>query len=259
MEYETLHLEQKDSTAYLTITRPKALNALNSKLLEELEHCLKSLETQKLRALIIKGAGDKAFVAGADIKEMSLLNAQQAEDFARRGQKVFSLLESLPYPVIALIQGFALGGGLELALACDVLIMAKEAKIGLPEVTLGLIPAFGGTQRLSRAIGFYKAKEMIFTGSFWTAEEAYEMGLANVVVSKDKLLEKAESYVSVFKKRGPLAIAKAKQMIQKSHDLPLEEGLQQEAKAFADLFLKQDSREGMSAFIEKRSADFKGS
>ena len=258
MKYETLHLDQKDTTAYLTISRPKALNALNSKLLEELEKCLTHLETQNVRALIVKGAGEKAFVAGADIKEMSLLTAQQAKDFARKGQKVFSLLESLPYPVIALIQGFALGGGLELALACDVLIMDKGAKIGLPEVTLGLIPAFGGTQRLSRALGFYKAKEMIFTGSFYTAEEAYEMGLANVVVSREKLLEKAESYVSIFQKRGPLALAKAKQMIQKSHDLSLKEGLSQESEAFANLFVKQDSREGMSAFIEKRPANFKG-
>ena len=259
MDYETLVLEEKEATAYLTISRPKALNALNLKLLKELEKCLSHLKTQNLRALIVQGAGEKAFVAGADIKEMSRLSPPQAKDFSKRGQKVFSLLEALPFPVIALIKGFALGGGLELALACDVLIMDREAKIGLPEVTLGLIPAFGGTQRLRRAVGFYRAKEMIFTGSFYTAEEAYKMGLVNVVVPKEKLLEKAESYVSLFKKRGPLALDKAKQMIQKSYDLPLEEGLKREAKSFSELFLKQDSREGMSAFIEKRPANFKGS
>ena len=259
MKYETLQYEEKNDVAYLLISRPKALNALNSKVLEELESCLTALSSKQLRALIIRGAGDRAFVAGADIKEMSSLTVKQAEAFAKKGQKVFFLLESFSFPVIALIQGFALGGGLELALACDVLIMDKEAKIGLPEVTLGLIPSFGGTQRLRRAVGSYKAKEIIFTGNFYTAQEAYEMGLVNVIVSKDKLLEKAEYYVSIFKKRGPLALAKAKSLIQKSYDLPLKEGLNQESKEFAALFAKKDSHEGMSAFIEKRPPQFKGS
>jgi len=258
MTFETLQFTQKGAAAYLTISRPKSLNALNSKVLEELTACLSRLETKKLRTLSIKGAGEKAFVAGADIKEMSSLTAKEAEEFAQKGQAAFSLLESLPMPVIALIQGFALGGGLELALACDILIMDEEAKIGLPEVTLGLFPSFGGTQRLSRSVGFYKAKEMIFSGSFYTAREAYQMGLANVVVPKEKLLERAEEYALIFSTRGPLAVAKAKELIQNSRNLSLEEGLKQESKNFGFLFEKQDSREGMEAFIQKRKPEFKG-
>lgn len=257
MSYETLELEQQGSIAYLSISRPKSLNALNSKVLEELEICLKSLNTQDLRVLIVRGAGKRAFVAGADIKQMSSFTAKEAEEFSEKGQRAFSLLESLPLPVIALIQGFALGGGLELALACDILIMDKEVKIGFPEVTLGLFPTFGGTQRLCRAVGFYKAKEMIFTGAFYTAQEAYQMGLANAVVSKEKLLEKAEEYAFIFKKRGPLAIAKAKELIQKTRSLPLEEGLKCESREFGLLFEKKDSREGMEAFIQKREPEFK--
>ena len=258
MNYETLQWEQKGSEGYLTISRPKALNALNSKVFEELGHCLSSLKDQKLRVLIVQGAGDKAFVAGADIKEMSKLTAGQAENFSRFGQKVFSMLEHLPVPVIAVIQGFALGGGLELALACDILIMDENVKIGLPEVTLGLFPSFGGTQRLTRAIGFYKAKEMIFSGAFYTAREAYEMGLANAVLPKEKLISKAQEYSRLFQKRGPLAIAQAKKLIQNSRSLSLEEAFKQEAKEFGRLFDKQDSKEGMQAFIEKRKAQFKG-
>ena len=258
MKYESLQFERKGPVAYLTISRPKSLNALNARVLEDMTACLSQLDTQNLRVLIVQGAGEKAFVAGADIKEMSSLTVQQAREFAEKGQKAFSLLEALPMPVIALIRGFALGGGLELALSCDILIMDEEARIGLPEVTLGLFPSFGGTQKLARSIGFYKAKEMIFSGSFWTAREAYQMGLVNALAPKDKLLEKAEEYASLFQKRGPLAIARAKQLIQKTRSLPLEQGLKEEAREFGLLFDSQDSREGMSAFIEKRKADFKG-
>ena len=259
MNYETLKWEQRDRVAYLTLSRPKSLNALNSKVFEELNLCLRQLDIKNVSSLIIRGDGEKAFVAGADIKEMFELSVQEAKEFSQRGQEVFSLLEALPFPVIAVIQGFALGGGLELALACDVLILEEKAKIGFPEVTLGLFPSFGGTQRLARAIGFYKAKEMIFSGAFYNAQEAYRIGLANAVLSKEKLLKKAEEYAEVFKKRGPLAIAKAKQLIQKSFSLSLEEGLKQEAEEFALLFATQDSREGMEAFIQKRNPQFKGS
>lgn len=258
MKFETLQWDQKEAVAYLTISRPKSLNALNSKVLEELYLCLSQKDMKNIRTLILRGAGEKAFVAGADIKEMSLLSSKSAEKFAEKGQKAFSLLEALPFPVIAMIQGFALGGGLELALACDILIMNEEAKIGFPEVTLGLFPSFGGTQRLSRAIGFYKAKEMILSGAFYTAQEAYQMGLANSVVPKEKLLEKAEAYADIFQKRGPLAIAKAKELIQKTRSLSLEEGLSQESKEFGLLFNKKDSQEGMEAFIQKRKPEFKG-
>ena len=258
MNYETLKWDQKGTVGYLTISRPKALNALNSKVFEELSHCLSSLDSSYLRVLIVQGAGDKAFVAGADIKEMSLLTAQGAEEFSKTGQRVFALLEALPFPVIAVVQGFALGGGLELALACDILLLEENSKIGLPEVTLGLFPSFGGTQRLTRAVGFYKAKEMIFSGSFYTAEEAYIMGLANAVLPQEKLLKKIEEYSQLFQKRGPLAIAQAKKLIQKSASLSLESALELEAKEFGLLFDKQDSKEGMKAFIEKRPPNFKG-
>ena len=215
MSYKNLKFEQKESTAYLVISRSKSLNALNSELLGEMEVCLGKINKKDVRVLILMGEGHRAFVAGADIKEMSQLTSKEAEEFARKGQRVFSLLESLPLPVVGLIQGFALGGGLELALSCDILIMDDKAKIGLPEVTLGLFPAFGGTQRLIHSVGIYKAKEMIFTGGFYTAQEAYRMGIANAVVSKEKLLEKAEEYALTFKKRGPLALADSQETYSK--------------------------------------------
>ena len=258
MIFETLKFEIKEQIGYLTISRPKALNALNIKVLEEIELFIKNLETKRLRVLIVQGAGDKAFVAGADIKEMSSLTPEGAEKFSKKGQKVFSLIEGLPFPVIAIIQGFALGGGLELALSCDVLIMETKAKIGLPEVSLSLLPAFGGTQRLSRSVGLYKAKEMIFTGSFYQAQEAFDMGLANKVVNKEELLKTAESMAQIIKTRGPVAIDKAKKLIHQSRNLPMDKGLELEAKEFGDLFRCQDSKEGMEAFIKKRKAQFKG-
>ena len=259
MNYETLKWEQKGAVGYLTLSRPKALNALNAKVFQELDHCLSSLSRCSLRVLIVQGAGDKAFVAGADIKEMSALSAKEAEEFSKTGQRVFGLLEALPFPVIAVIQGFALGGGLELALACDILLLEENSKVGLPEVTLGLFPSFGGTQRLVRAVGFYKAKEMIFSGNFYTAQTAYAMGLVNAVLPKEKLISQAEELSQTFQKRGPLAIAQAKQLIQKSQSLNLETALQLEAQEFGRLFDKQDSKEGMKAFIEKRHPLFKGS
>ena len=279
MEYQNLQFKQEGLSGYLTISRPKALNALNSKLLDELEEILPSLANKKIRTLIVQGAGDRSFVAGADIKEMSKLSFQQAEEFSKKGQRVFSLLEALPFPVIALIQGFALGGGLELALACDLLLLEEKAKIGLPEVTLGLFPSFGGTHRLVRAVGFYKAKEMIFSGAFYSAQEAYDMGLAQAVLPIEKLKQKAQEYAKTFQKRGPLAIAKAKQLIQHSYPtvMPAKAGIHFIAKAkkliqhthndpsfqlsaqeFAQLFKSKDAQEGMKAFIEKRKPNFKG-
>ena len=201
MEYETLHWEQKGAVAYLTISRPKSLNALNSKVLEELTVCLSQLDTKNLRVLILKGAGKKAFVAGADIKEMAQLTAKEAEEFAQKGQKAFSLLESLPLPVIAVIQGFALGGGLELALACDILIIDERAKIGFPEVTLGLFPSFGGTQRLSRAIGFYKAQRNDFVRLLFYSSGGLSNGLGQFRHFKRKAIGKGRELCLCFEKK----------------------------------------------------------
>lgn len=259
MTFKNLEFELKDSVGSLTLNRPKALNALNKEVLSELEQFFTELDLKSIRVLILKGAGEKAFVAGADIKEMLPLNSKESKEFSKKGQRVFSLIESLPIPVIALIQGFALGGGLELALACDILILGEKAKVGLPEVTLGLLPAFGGTQRLPRAIGFYLAKEMIFTGNFYTAEQALSMNLANYVVPQEELSSKALELANAIKKRGPEAVAKSKELIQRGKDLSLQEGLKEEAQKFSELFTTQNAKEGMQAFVEKRSPDFKNS
>ena len=185
------------------------------------------------------------------------LSSQEAEQFSKVGQVAFSSMEELSIPIIGIIQSFALGGGLELALSCDILIFGEKAKIGLPEVTLGLLPAFGGTQRLSRSVGLYKAKEMIFTGNFYSAQEALDMGLANKVVAQDKLLETAEKMAKTIASRGPVAVARSKTLVHKSRDLNMKDGFDLEAKEFSKLFDHQDSKEGMSPFIEKRKAKFK--
>ena len=255
--FKTLQFEISEGVGQLTICRPQSLNSLNSQVLQELDDFTKRTP-EGLRVLIIKGAGDRAFVAGADIQEMEALTSNEAEVFSRKWQQAFSSIEFLPFPVIALIRGFALGGGLELALACDLLLLGEKARVGLPEVTLGLFPAFGGTQRLVRSIGFFKAKEMIFSGNFYTAKEALEMGLANYVMPEDQLMNKALSLVEDIKKRGPLAIAKAKALIHQARDLPLKEGLNQEAVEFGRIFNTEDSKEGLKAFIEKRKPLFKG-
>ena len=254
--YKNLKWEQKERTGYLTLSRPKALNALNSEVFDELEQCLSELAGSQIRALIVKGDGEKAFVAGADIKEMSSMSPKQATAFSQKGQKVFSLFEELPFPVIALIQGFALGGGLELALACDLLILEEKACIGFPEVKLGLFPSFAGTWRLAYAVGPYKAKEMIFSGDFYTGKQAYEMGLGQAVIPKDQLLEKAHSYSNTFQKRGRLAIAQAKKLIQNSRDMDLTSALKLESQEFGRLFNSKESQEGIQAFLEKRSPNF---
>jgi len=256
MAYKNLKWEQKEKTGYLTLSRPKALNALNFEVFTELEQCLSELKNSSLRALIVRGEGEKAFVAGADIKEMSSMSSDQAETFSKRGQDVFALFENLPFPVIALVQGFALGGGLELALACDILILEEKATLGFPEVKLGLFPSFAGTWRLTQAIGPYRAKEMIFTGDFYSGKQAYAMGLGQALLAKDQLLDKAESYSKTFQKRGGLAISQAKKLIQKSRGTDIKECLKLESKEFGRLFNFEESQEGIQAFLEKREARF---
>lgn len=261
-DYKTILLEQKDHGLWLlTINRPEALNALNSTVLNEMAEALRQigeLGYMDARALVITGAGQKAFVAGADIKEISELNEEQAYAFAQRGQSIFHELTLLKIPVIAAVNGFALGGGCELALGCDFIYAAEEAKFGLPEVTLGLIPGFGGTVRLARAVGQRRARELTYTGNMITAQEAHAMGLVNKVFPAASLMENVLKTVQTMVARAPIAIHSAKHSINQAWDMDIEEAQKNEAKFFADLFVSEDVREGTKAFIEKRKPQFKG-
>ena len=259
MSEATVRLSIEGNTAILTVDRPKALNALNTATLEQLEECLASIAQQtELRGLIVTGAGEKAFVAGADIAEMLNLNIEQSLAFAARGHRVFDALERLPCPTLAAVNGFALGGGCELALACDLIYASDNAKFGLPEVSLGIIPGFGGTQRLTRLVGRARAKELIFTGDILDAERAKQIGLALDVVPAVQLLAHCRAVIGRIAKKGPLAVARAKRVIAQGADVPLLAGNQLEREAFADLFHTADRKEGMAAFLEKRPANFRG-
>ncbi|HPI40003.1 MAG TPA: enoyl-CoA hydratase-related protein [Pseudobdellovibrionaceae bacterium] len=245
----------------LTIDRPKALNALNVQILNEMASFLRQIgemDYSDARGLIITGSGEKAFVAGADIKEISELNVEQAFEFAQKGQSVFQELSFLKIPVIAAVNGFALGGGCELALACDYIYASENAKFGLPEVSLGLIPGFAGTVQLTRAIGFRKAREMIFTGKTLTAQEAYAAGLVNQVCPARELMSGVRKSMDLILDKSPLAVSQAKRSILQSWDLEMDKALSNEAELFSGLFNFQDVKEGTAAFIEKRKAQFKG-
>ena len=257
MAYENIRLDIEDTLAVLTIDRPKALNALNSKTLQELEAALQSLPATA-RALIITGGGDKAFVAGADIAEMASISAAQAREFGALGHRVFQLLEQLAIPTLATVNGFALGGRCELALACDLVYASEKAKLGLPEVGLGVIPGFGGTQRLTRVVGKMRAKELIFTGERLDAAKAKEIGLVLEVLPADQLLPHCKAVVGKLLKNGPLAIAQAKRVIEFGADQDLRAANELERQGFAALFGSEDQKEGMKAFLEKRPASFTG-
>jgi enoyl-CoA hydratase len=257
MAYENIRLDIDGTLATLTIDRPKALNALNSKTIGELEAALGALGSG-VRALILTGGGEKAFVAGADIAEMAQLSETQAQEFAAAGHRTLLKLEQLGIPTIAAVNGFALGGGTELALACDLIYASEKAVFGLPEVTLGVIPGFGGTQRLTRLVGKARAKEMIFTGGKLDAAKAKEIGLALEVLPADKLLEHARGVAAKILKVGPVAVAKAKQVIEANADADLRKALEAERLGFAELFGSSDQKEGMKAFLEKRPAQFTG-
>lgn len=260
MSEQTVRLAVEGTTALVTIDRPKALNALNTATLEQLEEALANIAQQpEVRGLIVTGAGEKAFVAGADIAEMMNLNIEQSLAFAARGHRVFDALERLDCPTLAAVNGFALGGGCELALACDFIYAADNAKFGLPEVSLGIIPGFGGTQRLTRLVGRARAKELIFTGDMVDATQAKEMGLALDVLPRAELLAHCRGVISRIAKKGPLAVARAKRVIAQGADVSLSAGNQLEREAFADLFRSSDRKEGMTAFLEKRPAVFRGS
>ena len=259
MNYETLRFEKKENIVILEINRPQALNALNQQVLSELISALDAIEKDlSVRVAVITGAGEKAFVAGADIKEIHALSAESALAFAQQGQKVFSKIETLRVPVIAAVHGFALGGGLELALACDFIYASSQALFGLPETTLGLMPGFGGTVRLSRVAGLSVAREWVFSGAAFKAEEAFQKNIVNKVVAPSELMNEVMKVACEIAKRGPLAVSSAKKSIFENYDLSSAAAMKHEAQIFSDLFKSEDVKEGTQAFIEKRKAQFKG-
>jgi len=258
MAYETISVSLEEGIAILKINRPRVLNALNRATLLEIQRALKELEKDpEVRVLIITGEGEKAFVAGADISEMAPMNPKEALEFSKLGHETLSLIEEFPSPVIAAVNGYALGGGLELVLACDIILASENARLGLPEVTLGICPGFGGTQRLPRLIGKARAKELIFTGEMIDAKKAYEFGIVNKVVPQDKLLDEAKEIARKIAKNGPLAVRAAKRLVEKGLETSLRSGEAMEIEAWANLFATEDQKEGMKAFLEKRKPEFK--
>ncbi len=251
-------LEIRGSIAHLQINRPKALNALNAAVLDALEEHVQSLaSTPELRAVILSGAG-RAFVAGADIKAMSVLSPSGAAAFAAKGHRIFQALSDLPVPVIAAVNGFCLGGGCELALACDLIYASEFARFGQPEVGLGLIPGFGGTQRLARKIGPMAAADLLFSGRIIKADEALRRGLCLEVFPAADFLAKVEARVQMIVAQAPLAVRKAKQLLKLGMEAPLATANAFEAEAFGVLFDSKDATEGVNAFVEKRPPQFQG-
>ena len=255
---ELVEVTREERLAVVTINHPP-VNALNKQVMDELERVFQELaEDDSVGAVIVTGAGEKAFVAGADISEFPTLSSANGEKLSRRGQQIFQLIAGFPAPVIAAVNGFALGGGLELALACDIRVVAENAKVGLPEVTLGIFPGYGGTQRLPRFIAQGKAKELIFTGEMIDAAEAYRIGIADHLAAPGEALARAKELAGKILKRGPVAVKLAKQAINQGLEQTLEEGLKTEAYLFGKLCDTEDQKEGARAFLEKRKPEFKG-
>ena len=247
--------EQKGQYAIITINREKALNALNSAVLDELDKTLDSVDLDQVRCLILTGAGQKSFVAGADIAEMSTLTKAEGEAFGKKGNDVFRKLETFPIPVIAAVNGFALGGGCEISMSCDIRICSENAVFGQPEVGLGITPGFGGTQRLARLVGMGRAKEMIFTCDNIDANEAYRIGLVNKVVAKEELMETAKAMAAKIISKGSYAVSVAKAAINNGYDMDIKNAVEMEANLFGVVNDTHDKKEGMGAFLEKRKAD----
>lgn len=254
MSYQFLKFEQTGNCGVLTIDRAQALNALNEDLINELFQFFQE-PPANLKALVLTGAG-KAFVAGADIKAFQNLTSQQAVELSKKGQRLLSIIEMSPFPVIAAVNGFALGGGLELALACDFIVASSTAKLGLPEVGLGLIPGYGGTQRLARQIGTSLAKAITFSGEIFTAEQFYNWGLIVEITTPDSLLEKSQWWASKISEKSSAAVKAAKFSIMKGFDLTQSDGMNEEAKLFGECFGSSDQKEGVMAFLEKRKPKF---
>jgi enoyl-CoA hydratase len=259
MGYENIVYDIDGNIATITFNRPKALNALNGVLLKELSAALDAVQANEdIRVLVLTGSGDKSFVAGADISELATFNALQGKCFAQTGHGIIAKLQQLPIAVVAAVNGFALGGGSEIALACDFIYASDNAKFGLPEITLGLIPGFGGTQRLPRLIGANQAKELIFTGRMISAEEAMRFGIVNRVVPPDELMDAVLKTAKEIAAKGRVSLRAAKQAVNRGLDVDLATGCALEIDAFALCMASPDAREGTSAFLEKRRAVFKG-
>lgn len=259
MTNEFFTYKEENSIGFLEINRPDKLNALSEGVLTEFDLILDELSKKKLYGLIFSGAGEKAFIAGADIKAMVSMTPSQACEFSNLGQRVTLKMEGLPYPMIAAVSGFALGGGLEMALGCDFIYCTTKSKFSLPEVTLGLVPGFGGTSRLSKFIGRAKAKEMLYSGEMIGSQKALEYGLVNKIFeNKNEALEAAVNYLKTCSNNSPLAISMAKRVLNKSSDQSVQEGLKTEQSVFGELFASKDMAEGTKAFLEKRKANFTG-
>ncbi|KJS84475.1 MAG: crotonase [Peptococcaceae bacterium BICA1-8] len=259
VELKNLLMELEEGILTITINRPKVLNALNTETLNEIRTAIKEArESDAVKVVIITGAGEKSFVAGADIAQMRDLEVLEGRTMTMLGQDVFSEIENLDKPVIAAVNGYALGGGCEMAMACDIRIASKNAKFGQPEVNLGIIPGFGGTQRLPRLIGKGRAKYYIFTSEMITAQEAYNFGLADKVVDPEELMVKVKEAAKALMAKAPVAIMMAKRAINNGIDMDLDSGIAYEAEAYTTTFASQDRVEGMNAFVEKRKANFQG-
>ena len=255
----TVLVDRDDSIVTITLNRPDKLNALSVELVTELFRVVDELSRDaSVRCGIVTGAGDKAFAAGADIAAMSALTVAQAKGFADLGHRVGAAIEALHFPVIAAVNGFALGGGCEIALCCDFIYASDKARLGQPEVNLGVIPGFGGTQRLARRVGIGRARELCMTGDTLTADEAWRIGLVNAVVPHAELLPKVREVAKKIASKGPLAIFECKRVIARGADVSLPVACELEAQAFSVLFGSADQREGMKAFLEKRKATFEG-
>jgi enoyl-CoA hydratase len=259
MAYKNIAVTFEGEIGILTINRPKALNALNIETLQEIQMGIQEVKDHsEVRVLILTGSGEKAFVAGADISQMKDMNSIEALNFSKLGHLTLRMIQDLDRPVIAAVNGYALGGGTEIALACDFIYASENARFGLPEVTLGIFPGFGGTQRLPRLIGKGNAKELIFTGKMISAQEAYQMGIVNRVFPQAALMEETKKTAAQIASNGAIGIRLAKMVADAGFDMDLNEACTLESYAFGVGFATEDQREGMTAFIEKRKPNFKG-